>query len=302
MERDPLDDLDTAEAGDAPDMMQANVNWARSNGAEYVVPPRSQPESVIGVTHAACRKCNGTGRYLGNSQYGSKCFACGGTGKGLSLNPSAVKSRERLRNKKAAKAQSVVDRAAAYLVANPDIAKWFEQNPRYDFAISLRGNLNRYGDLSVGQAAAIRRNIDALAQRKVADKAREVNVAGEGFTKLIACFEAAKASGLKNPAMTFERVCFKYAKKYPGTLYVTSDKSFGSTFYGKIDSNGKFDPRQSTPPSIIEEVKRIGADPFGEAVAHGHRTGSCCCCGRELTNQESVDLGIGPICRKRWGM
>jgi len=33
-----------------------------------------------------------------------------------------------------------------------------------------------------------------------------------------------------------------------------------------------------------------------EAKAYGRKTGSCYMCGRELTKQESIDAGIGPIC------
>jgi hypothetical protein len=36
-------------------------------------------------------------------------------------------------------------------------------------------------------------------------------------------------------------------------------------------------------------------------VAYGKRTGACSCCGRELTNGESIDRGIGPICAEKYG-
>ena len=32
------------------------------------------------------------------------------------------------------------------------------------------------------------------------------------------------------------------------------------------------------------------------------KTGNCSCCGRHLENKESVELGIGPICRSKWGL
>lgn len=37
-----------------------------------------------------------------------------------------------------------------------------------------------------------------------------------------------------------------------------------------------------------------------DAKAFGHRTGRCGCCGRTLTNPESIELGIGPICAERY--
>ena len=36
-----------------------------------------------------------------------------------------------------------------------------------------------------------------------------------------------------------------------------------------------------------------------EAQEFGKRTGTCVCCGRELTNEESILLGIGPVCREK---
>lgn len=304
---DPVDDLDSADISDQPQtMIDAGLEWARRHGAEYQPRASALAGSVVGETHAACRKCGGSGRYAGPSQYGRECFACHGTGKGLSLKPTAVKARERTAQKKANRALSIAQQAAAFREANADIVAWIAQNPRYDFAQNMAANIVRYGNLTNSQQIVIRRNIASSAERQAAyaaeRQARAVNVAGLGFTKLLACFEAAKLSGLKNPTLSFERVCFKYAKKYPGSLYVTADKGYGSTFYGRIEPDGKFDPRRDTPPSVIELVKAIGADPFGQAVAHGKRTGNCCCCGRELTNPESLDLGIGPICRDRWGM
>jgi hypothetical protein len=41
-------------------------------------------------------------------------------------------------------------------------------------------------------------------------------------------------------------------------------------------------------------------DPKAAAVEFGHRTGSCCVCGRTLTDPESIAKGIGPICEGRF--
>lgn len=43
------------------------------------------------------------------------------------------------------------------------------------------------------------------------------------------------------------------------------------------------------------------ADPAAAAVEYGHRTGSCCICGRTLTDPESIAAGIGPICAGKFG-
>ena len=38
-----------------------------------------------------------------------------------------------------------------------------------------------------------------------------------------------------------------------------------------------------------------------QAIEFGVRFGICCRCGAELTNEESIELGIGPICREKMG-
>lgn len=43
------------------------------------------------------------------------------------------------------------------------------------------------------------------------------------------------------------------------------------------------------------------ADPSKAAVEYGHRTGSCCICGRTLTDPASIAAGIGPICAGKFG-
>ena len=35
-------------------------------------------------------------------------------------------------------------------------------------------------------------------------------------------------------------------------------------------------------------------------MQEGQETGTCSCCGRTLTNELSISLGIGPICREGW--
>lgn len=48
-------------------------------------------------------------------------------------------------------------------------------------------------------------------------------------------------------------------------------------------------------------IKALTADmkmTMDEAKAFGVQYGVCCACGRTLTNAKSVELGIGPVCRK----
>lgn len=50
------------------------------------------------------------------------------------------------------------------------------------------------------------------------------------------------------------------------------------------------------------DIRRIHASDrltLEQAKAYGVRTGVCGCCGRELTNPESIDRGIGPVCASK---
>ena len=48
-------------------------------------------------------------------------------------------------------------------------------------------------------------------------------------------------------------------------------------------------------------VESVALNPLEAALRYGRITGSCSACGRELTNHKSVEDGIGPICRDKWG-
>jgi uncharacterized protein DUF6011 len=198
---------------------------------------------------------------------------------------------------------SDADKRAMFAEEQPEVVAWLAANPKFEFAVSLSAALDKYGYLTENQVAAVHRCIANDADRARKREAAAVSVAGAGFTALIAAFNKAAASGLKHPALTFENVTFKRAKdssKNPGCLYVCAGKRFGSEYFGKISPAGVFSPAFACPESVRDEVKRIGADPIGESVAHGRRTGNCACCNRPLTDKESVARGIGPVCAERF--
>lgn len=66
-------------------------------------------------------------------------------------------------------------------------------------------------------------------------------------------------------------------------------------FTGKARSAGH------DPEAIKAALDAFEADPLAALKAHGLATGSCGCCGRELTDPESIAFGIGPICRAKGG-
>lgn len=91
----------------------------------------------------------------------------------------------------------------------------------------------------------------------------------------------------------------------PGTINVTTNGSFENrTWYGRIDLAGRFvaSPKIETPTAVVDTLKRFAADPVAVATEYGHKTGNCCFCSRELTDERSIYVGYGPTCADRFGL
>lgn len=52
---------------------------------------------------------------------------------------------------------------------------------------------------------------------------------------------------------------------------------------------------------VARDLAAAGLTPLSlsEAARLGHQFGVCVCCGRTLTDPQSVERGIGPVCAKR---
>lgn len=165
------------------------------------------------------------------------------------------------------------------------------------FASSLLSSHERYGSLTVNQQAAVLKKLNPIS----------TSVAGSGFTALIAALNHAKASGLKRPKLTCGSVRFSLAPdtgKNPGMVYVKEYEQHTDpevlAYFGKIDQAGVFYPSQDGAKRMAE-IARIGADPLAEAIRHGQTTGNCAVCSKALSDPKSVEIGIGPVCAKKYG-
>jgi hypothetical protein len=124
------------------------------------------------------------------------------------------------------------------------------------------------------------------------------------FEALFAAFEAAKSKGAKRLTLRFEGVNVKPNRDLTA-LWVTSQTETEEGDYGmKPKYLGKVTP-QGCDSRLSDDVKAIimGAanDPLSAAIRYGKVSGSCSCCGRELTDPQSIKRGIGPICATKFG-
>ena len=245
-----------------------------------------------------CDKCRGAGQFVSwSGRVVGQCFVC--QGKGTRVFRLAKADREKAKAKretaKLSKAQKALE---AFQAAHPDVWAWMDGST-FEFAVSLRAALEKYGHLTEPQLAAAKRSVVKLAEAK-AQRAAAIEAAPIiDLTKIMAAFESAKQNGLAFPKVRFAGLQINIAgerSKYPGSLSVKAD----GVWIGRIAS-GKFVRGRDCTDEIERRVIETCADPRAAAIAYGVQTGSCSCCGRELTNKESVELGIGPICAAKYG-
>lgn len=189
-----------------------------------------------------------------------------------------------------------------FKVYQPQVWEWLERN-KGSFAESLKARLQQVGSLSKGQLDAVH-NIIIRDQQKAAEKAaapavEEKPSIGDGAVKIIQVFKRAREQGLKKPSIRTEHFDLAFAPEHgrnPGWLYVTN--AHDCKYRGKIDPEGRY--HGDMQGEELESLKALMADPLEEAIRFGKQFGICSCCGRELSNPESVELGIGPICRSKF--
>lgn len=249
-----------------------------------------------------CPQCGGSGKYRGVRvhQDRSDCFACRGTGK-FKTDPRKLAQR-----RDAAKAKKLDAKARAveiFEATHPGLMKFLgEAGSWSEFAGSLFHQIADRGSLSERQlSAALSMRAKVVAKQEAAEAAKRNPVSfAADLSPIKAMFDNAVCSGYKKPAYRAEGIVIKRAPdsgRNAGALYVTNEET--SEYLGKV-IDLKFFPVRGGEKAA-ETLQEIAKDPLAAAIRYGRRTGQCACCGRELTNGESIERGIGPICADKWG-
>jgi hypothetical protein len=275
----PADELDRtiANAGAAP---------------RSVTLPESY-RSPVETFSEGCRKCGGTGHW----RIGYPCFACKGAGRlSFKTSPQARASATAARSDR--KVRTAQESLAAFAASYPAIWQWMDGNS-FDFAVSLRASVERFGSLTPNQLAAAQRCID---KRNAAIEARKQAVAVAPtitIVKIETAFATAAANGLKRPKLRIAGFTFSLAPtsgKNAGAIYVKR----GDAYLGKVQAS-KLMCVGGVDTETREKIVTIASDPEQAATMHGIQTETCSCCGAELTNKISRARGIGPICAAKYG-
>ena len=274
------------------------ANWLDANEVKDLDALASgKPEAK---TKHPCSRCHGTGKYMGVRIYqqATKCFAC----KGKGYFKTSTKARAKA---KASRVNAKAKKIAAFTEEHKELVAFLRDNTSWNnFARSLLESLDTKGTIHPnGVAAAEKMMAKTLATRakKAAEKANaEASAPSFDLRKIHEVFANALARGKNRRALlggdNMKITPAPERGKNAGHLYVKVDGEYA----GKVDPAGKFHKAWKTDIAVEEDLKKIAADPMGEARLYGMRTGTCACCGRELTDPKSIDRGIGPICAEKW--
>lgn len=264
--------------------------------------PTDAPEHEVGHRET-CLKCGGTGSFRGyTGRLLGSCFACKGAGFKVFKTSSAERAQTRAvaRDRKI---ETMNANGRGFAEQFPDVHGYLlARIGRWDFAQSMLDAATKYGHLTENQMAAVRSAMerDAAKTAERAAQAASAPTVGDGIAPLKASLETAKASGLKRVRLMTPQFTFSLAKDSgtnPGAIYV---KAPDGAYLGKITPDGRLQTSyegRSSEAAIVEVCK----DPLAAAKLYGVETGRCGCCGRELTDPESIAAGIGPVCAGRFG-
>ena len=170
---------------------------------------------------------------------------------------------------------------------------------RSTFAQDLYRSRNRLSERQLAWAHKLAS--DAQQPRQ---QASEAPAGPSPFEALFGAFEAARAKGAKRLTLRFAGVNVK-PNRDNTALWVTSQTETEMGDYGlKPKYLGKV-TRQGLDSRLSDDVKAVlneaAKDPLSVAIRYGKESGECSCCGRELTDPQSIERGIGPICATKYG-
>lgn len=195
---------------------------------------------------------------------------------------------------------------------HPGSAEWLTAAAArgFDFASDMLAKILRGEALTTNMVAAIERCMakdKERAEQRAADDFRAQEMArpvhAVNLQAVEQAFQRAKASGIKWPKLTLDGFQLKPAgesSRNAGSIYVTKGESRDGLYLGKV-LRGAFEPSRDCDERTRDSVLEAMADPLASAIAYGKKFGRCAVCQRELSDPESVERGVGPICMERMG-
>lgn len=280
-----------------------------SNDLDFGAPVKSSTPEVT-YFEQSCPKCNGTGRYTFGYIHvrSGECFACKGKGKMVFKTSPAdrAKARASAQRRAEAKADAQAAQAQAWKEANPAEAAWMDSNAgSFEFARAMVEALNKFGSLTERQMQTVQRLTVQSAERQAARATEQAARAESAPVVTVGAIEVAfnnaKQAGIKFPKLRLDTFVFSPAgenSKNAGAIYIKNKED--GVYLGKVAGGRLFTSRDCTTEAS-ERIVAVASDPKQAAVAYGQKFGKCAICARQLTDADSIKLGIGPVCAEKYG-
>jgi hypothetical protein len=217
-----------------------------------------------------------------------------------------AKAKASAQRRAVAKADAQAAKVTEWKEANPAEAAWMESSAsRFEFAKSMLDALNKYGHLTEKQMATVQRLTVQSAERQAqyqAERQAKAETAPEVSVEAIeVAFQTAKGAGIKFPKLRLDSFVFSPAganSANAGAVYIKNKED--GVYLGKVMGGKLFTSRDCTAEAK-DRIVAVATDPKQAAIAYGQRFGACAVCGRELTDGDSIDRGIGPVCAEKYG-
>ena len=170
------------------------------------------------------------------------------------------------------------------------LAEWLSRQTWSDFAQSLASQYESKGFLSEKQLAAARK-----MQAKVEARNNEKALEGQGIEGLdLSDLPAGLYAVPGGDTRLKVRVNRPDSGRWEGFIFVDDGAE-----YGQRQKYGMQAPGRSYNGGIQNQLRAIMEDLQGARERYAEITGRCYACNRKLEDEESVRLGIGPICRSK---
>lgn len=166
---------------------------------------------------------------------------------------------------------------------------------RNEFVNSLADRINSNKYMSDAQVAWVYYLAEKASAPKRAPEAKQESVKAD---EILAALAQAYVNKIKKPVIRLNngiKVKFMAHGKNAGGAWVTRHEDL----VGKIDSNGDFFS-YNNDDDLVQTIADFNNNFEDKIRVAGITSGQCMCCGLPLTNQLSMRLGIGPICREKY--
>lgn len=172
----------------------------------------------------------------------------------------------------------------------------------FNAAAAMLDRIETYGSLRASSLAKVHGWMQASEARRAAAQAERQASAPVVAGGIKAALDTAAANGLKRPKLRLDGFVFSLAPatgRNAGAVYVTRE-GVADAYLGKI-VEGRFIASRECPAALAPAIVQAASAPAEAAIAAGRALGVCACCGRDLSDPESIARGIGPVCAERFG-